>query len=185
MLLSVFEENAMNRIKNKWTANKCVVLQQTTSENSSVARVLIHVDTLPRKLIDVLSSRTERESDTRRIGMLYLGCCRCAAAAVLLLCCCYSDCFASTAMLYPGTFLLIPVTAAGTVQLFGFALLKVGKLNFGTSLCNRYVSGPACVHTKVGRRAACDTHSLLLPLAAAASISCRWWAESAAACFKL
>ena len=27
----------------------------------------------------------ERESDTRRIRMLFLGCCRCAAAAVLLL----------------------------------------------------------------------------------------------------
>ena len=55
-----------------------------------------------------------------------------------------------------------------------FLLCDVGKLNFGTSLYTRYVSGPACMHTKVGRRVSRDTQSLLLLLAAASSSSCRW-----------
>ena len=71
-----------------WSANICFVLQQTTSEFSSVARAVTHVAALARECIAVRSSRTERESDTRRVRMLYLGCCRCAAAVVLLLCCC-------------------------------------------------------------------------------------------------
>ena len=48
-----------------------------------MARAPIHVATLPREWIAVLSSRTERDSDKRRIRTLYLGCCRCAAAAAV------------------------------------------------------------------------------------------------------
>ena len=51
-------------------------------------------------------------------------------------------------------------TAAVTVD-YGecsiFALLDVGKLTFATSLCTRYVSGPACAQMKGGRHASCDT----------------------------
>ena len=82
---------------------KCFVLQQTISENSFVACALVHVATLPREWIAVLSSRTKRESDKRCIRMFDLGRCRFAAAALLLLCCCgccFSDCCISTAMLY-------------------------------------------------------------------------------------
>ena len=177
-----------------------ILQQQTTSENYSVARALVHVATFLREWIAVLSSRTERESDKRRILAYALSrllslCCRFGTADALLLLLLLMllrlewSYFFCAAVRVPGSFSFnysYYCCGNSTDSCSFFSSLDVGKLNFGTSLCARYVSGPACVHAEGGRRPTCDTHSLLLPLAAAGSSSCRWWAASAeaAACFK-
>ena len=174
--------------QNKMISEMNILLQQTASENSSVARALVHVATLPREWIAVLSSRTERESDKRRIlayalSGLFSLCCRFGTADALLLLLLLMllrlewSYFFCAAVRVPGSFSFnysYYCCGNSTDSCSFFSLLDVGKLNFGTSLCARYVSGPACVHAEGGRRPTCDTHSLLLPLAAAGSSSCRW-----------
>ena len=73
----------------------------------------------------------------------------------------------------PGTFLLISTTSVQTVVRFLLCWMLASWTSGHLSVPGMRL-GPAWVHTKVGRRASCDAHSLLLPLAAAASNSCRW-----------
>ena len=148
-----------------------------------MARALIHVDTLPRRWITVLSSRTERETGKRRIhaharSRLLSLCCRFCILLLLLLllllqcccccycccycCCCCSDCFISTALLYCCTstwyifFQLLLLQQYR--QLFGFCSVGCWEVELrDLSLYQVCVRGPACVHTKGGRRASCDT----------------------------
>ena len=105
-----------------------ILLQQTASENSSVARALVHVVTLPREWIAVLSSRTERESDKRRILAYALSrllslCCRFGTADALLLLLLLMllrlEWSYSSALLYEYLVVFLsttPTTAAVTVQ---------------------------------------------------------------------
>ena len=116
MLLSVFakcdEPHETQMISKK--------LQQTISENSSVARALIHVATLLREWIAVLSWRTEQETDERHTRIYALSrlrsvCCHFGTAAVLLLLLMMIRLFYFYCYAVPGTFLLISTTAAAAV----------------------------------------------------------------------
>ena len=95
--------------------------------------------------------------DTRRMRIFYLGCCRRAADAVLLLCCCLP--IVLLLLLCCTRYIFIDTNSSSF-----FTLLDISR--FVSSLCTRYVSGPARLHTNGGRRASCDIHSLLLPLVA-------------------
>ena len=87
---------------------------------------------------------------------LRLLCFRCGTAAVLLLLLLLLlVVFCLTAMRC--IFIDINYDIGATVQLFSFCcVLDVGKLNFRTSLCTRYMSRSASVHTKLGRCPSCD-----------------------------
>ena len=114
--------------QNKMISEMNILLQQTASENSSVARALVHVATLPREWIAVLSSRTERESDKRRILAYALSrllslCCRFGTADALLLLLLLMllrlEWSYSSALLYEYLVVFLsttPTTAAVTVQ---------------------------------------------------------------------
>ena len=159
------------------------VLLQATSENSSM-------DMWTRIAVRTYAARVRNDRATRVVHVCSVE----VAVAVppLPYCCCAAAAAAARIglllLLYAVRFLL-PTTwwhcCWNNCAVVRFLLCDVEKLNFGTSLSTRYVSGPVCAHTKVGRRTSRDTNSLLLSLAAAASSSiCRWWA-AAAACFKL
>ena len=102
--------------------------------------------------------RNERVTSVVYIRTLYLGCCRCAAAAVLLLCCCCCCCcyccfcWCCGCCCCSDFFFLLPLCCTWYIFIdinyfcpdscSVFALLDVGKLDFGTSLCARYASRP-------------------------------------------
>ena len=103
--------------------------------------------------------RNERVTSVVYIRTLYLGCCRCAAAAVLLLCCCCCCCCCYCCFCWccgccccSDFFFLLPLCCTWYIFIdinyfcpdscSVFALLDVGKLDFGTSLCARYASRP-------------------------------------------
>ena len=114
--------------QNKMISEMNILLQQTASENSSVARALVHVATFLREWIAVLSSRTERESDKRRILAYALSrllslCCRFGTADALLLLLLLMllrlEWSYSSALLYEYLVVFLsttPTTAAVTVQ---------------------------------------------------------------------
>ena len=103
----------------------------------------------PRKRFAARSSGTERES-----GMLYLGGHRCAVAAVFLLRCCYcSECFTFSVIIFN----CINSCCWSICSVFALCWMlgswTSGPLSVPGMCQARYVSGHACMHAKVERRA--------------------------------